>query len=49
MDQLTLDTLITGIDFVAVTATMLAIGGNILLVHGAWKAYKFVSKAVKGG
>lgn len=49
MDQLALDGLIAGVDFALVTGTMFAIGGSVLLIHGAWKAYKFVRSAVKGG
>lgn len=49
MTQLELDALIAGVDFAQVTGTMFAIGTSVLLIHGAWKAYKFVRAAVKGG
>lgn len=49
MDQLALDGLIASVDFSLVTGTMFAIGTSVLLIHGAWKAYKFVKSAVKGG
>jgi len=49
MDQVALDALVAGVDFSLVTGTMFAIGTGVLLIHGAWKAYKFVRAAVKGG
>lgn len=49
MDQVALDALVAGVDFSLVTGTMFAIGTSVLLIHGAWKAYKFVRAAVKGG
>jgi hypothetical protein len=49
MDQLALDALVSGVDFGLVTGVMFAVGTGVLLIHGAWKAYKFVKSAVKGG